>query len=53
MTGLQKFIKYSAIVFGIYLSITIVMVLLSLAGAFTGIPEKEVQQIKYKAEDIA
>ena len=54
----KKFIKYSAIVFGIYLSITIVMVLLSLAGAFTGIPEKEVENLikdstEYKEEDIS
>lgn len=58
MTGLQKFIKYTAIIFGIYLSITIVIVLLSLAGAFTGIPEKEVENLikdstEYKSEDIS
>ena len=34
MTGLQKFIKYAAIVFGIYLAITIVWVLLGIARGF-------------------
>ena len=36
MTGLQKFIKYAAIAFGIYLSITIVFVILELARGFVG-----------------
>lgn len=31
MTGFQRFIKYAAIAFGIYLSITIVLVLLGIA----------------------
>ena len=34
MTGFQKFIKYAAIAFGIYLSITIVLVLLGIARGF-------------------
>ncbi len=34
MTGFQKFIKYAAIAFGIYLSITIVLVLLGIAREF-------------------
>ena len=37
MTGFQKFIKYAAIAFGIYLSITIVFILLGIAGTFVGI----------------
>lgn len=36
MTGFQKFIKYAAIAFGIYLSITIVLVLLGIARGFVG-----------------
>ena len=36
MTGFQKFIKYAAIAFGIYLSITIVFVLLGIARGFVG-----------------
>ena len=36
MTGFQKFIKYAAIAFGIYLSITIVLVLLGVARGFVG-----------------
>lgn len=36
MTGFQKFIKYGAIAFGIYLSITIVFVLLGIARGFVG-----------------
>ena len=36
MTGFQKFIKYGAITFGIYLSITIVFVLLGIARGFVG-----------------
>ena len=36
MTGFQKFIKYAAIAFGIYLSITIVLVLLGIAREFVG-----------------
>lgn len=34
MTGFQKFIKYAAIAFGIYLSITIVFVLMGIASRF-------------------
>ncbi len=34
MTGFQRFIKYAAIAFGIYLSITIVLVLLGIARGF-------------------
>ncbi len=34
MTGFQKFIKYAAIAFGIYLSITIVLVFLGIAREF-------------------
>ena len=37
MTGFQKFIKYTAIAFGTYLSITIVFILLGIAGTFVGI----------------
>lgn len=36
MTGFQKFIKYAAIAFGIYLSITIVLVLLGIARGLVG-----------------
>lgn len=36
MTGFQKFIKYAAIAFGIYLSITIILVLLGIARGFVG-----------------
>ena len=36
MTGFQKFIKYGAIAFGIYLSITIILVLLGIARGFVG-----------------
>lgn len=36
MTGFQKFIKYAAIAFGIYLSITIILVLLGIAREFVG-----------------
>ena len=35
MTGLQRFIKYAAIAFGIYLSLTIAFVFLSIARSLT------------------
>ena len=58
MTGFQKFIKYAAIVFGIYLSITIVLVLLGVARGFVGASKNdEFKDIvrdreEYHTEDI-
>lgn len=58
MTGFQKFIKYAAIAFGIYLSITIVLVLLGIARGFVGASKNdEFKDIvrdreKYQTEDI-
>ena len=58
MTGFQKFIKYAAIAFGIYLSITIVLVLLGIARGFVGASRNdEFKDIvrdreKYQTEDI-
>ena len=45
MTGFQKFIKYAAIVFGIYLSITIVLVLLGIANGFVKSSKQSVTEI--------
>ena len=58
MTGLQKFIKYAAIAFGIYLSITIVFVILELARGFVGVSktgDKGLIEHKngYTVEDIS
>lgn len=59
MTGLQKFIKYAAIVFGIYLSITIVWVLLGIARGFVGnsktkeFSEAIEKREEYQREDIS
>ena len=58
MTGFQKFIKYAAIAFGIYLSITIVLVLLGVARGFVGASKNdEFKDIvrdreEYHTEDI-
>ena len=58
MTGLQKFIKYVAIAFGIYLSITIVLVFLGIARGFVGASRTEFNsfiegQEEYDVEDIS
>ena len=45
MTGFQKFIKYAAIAFGIYLSITIVFVLLGIANGFVKSSKQSVTEI--------
>lgn len=45
MTGFQKFIKYAAIVFGIYLSVTIILVLLGIANAFVKGSKQSVTEI--------
>ena len=51
MTGFQKFIKYASIVFGAYLSIVIigviVIVIMSIFGIFTGIDYLN-KSIEYK-----
>ena len=58
MTGFQKFIKYAAIAFGIYLSITIVFVLLGIARGFVGASKNnELRNFvkdreEYQTEDI-
>ena len=58
MTGFQKFIKYAAIALGIYLSITIVLVLLGVARGFVGASKNdEFKDIvrdreEYHTEDI-
>ena len=58
MTGFQKFIKYGAITFGIYLSITIVFVLLGIARGFVGASRNnEIRDLvrdreQYQTEDI-
>ena len=58
MTGFQKFIKYAAIAFGIYLSITIVLTLLGIArGLVRASKNDEFKDIvtdreEYKTEDI-
>ena len=49
MTGFQKFIKYAAIAFGIYLSITIVLVLLGVARGFVGASKND--EFKYIVRD--
>ncbi len=55
MTGFQKFIKYAAIAFGIYLSIAVVFILLGIAGTFVGISHigngKFKQRIEERIED--
>lgn len=59
MTGLQKFIKYAAIVFGIYLAITIVWVLLGIAREFVSSSKNnEFRDLiesaeEYQGEDIS
>ena len=59
MTGLQKFIKYAAIVFGIYLAITIVWVLLGIARGFVSSSKNnEFRDLvesteEYQGEDIS
>ena len=45
MTGFQKFIKYAAIAFGIYLSITIVLVLLGIANGLVKGSKQSVTEI--------
>ena len=58
MTGFQKFIKYAAIAFGIYLSITIVFVLLGIARGSVGASKNnELRNFvkdreEYQTEDI-
>ena len=58
MTGFQKFIKYAAIAFGIYLSITIVLVLLGIARGLVGASRndefKDIVEYReeYHTEDI-
>jgi len=58
MTGFQKFIKYAAIAFGIYLSITIVLALLGIARGLVGASKNdEFKDIvrdreEYHTEDI-
>lgn len=58
MTGFQKFIKYVAIAFGIYLSITIVLVLLGIARGFVGASKNDKfkdlvrDREEYQTEDI-
>ena len=51
MTGFQKFIKYASIVFGAYLSVVIigviVIVIMSIFGIFTGIDYLN-KSIEYK-----
>ena len=52
MTGFQKFIKYAAIAFGIYLSITIVLVLLGIARGLVGASRNDEFKdiVKYREE---
>ena len=45
MTGFQKFIKYAAIAFGIYLSITIVLALLGIANGLVKGSKQSVAEI--------
>ena len=58
MTGFQKFIKYAAIAFGIYLSITIVLALLGIARGLVGASKNDefkdivTDREEYKTEDI-
>lgn len=58
MTGFQKFIKYAAIALGIYLSITIVLVLLGIARGLVGASRNnEIRDLvrdreQYQTEDI-
>lgn len=51
MTGFQKFIKYTAIAFGTYLSITVIFVLLGIAGTFVGISRLENKKIEQPIEE--
>ena len=44
MTGFQKFIKYAAIAFGIYLSVTIVFVLLGIAKGLVISSQEEIKK---------
>lgn len=57
MTGLQKFIKYAAIAFGVYLSITIVFMFLEIAREFVGSSKEHRSLIEekngYTVEDIS
>lgn len=57
MTGLQKFIKYAAIVFGIYLSITILLIFLGVARGLVNASRTEFRDLvgdieEYHPEDI-
>ena len=51
MTGFQKFIKYTAIAFGTYLSITVIFVLLGIARTFVGISRLENKKIEQPIEE--
>lgn len=51
MTGFQKFIKYTAIAFGTYLSITVIFVLLGIAGTFVGISRLENKKVEQPIEE--
>ena len=51
MTGFQKFIKYAAIAFGIYLSITIILVLLGIANGFVKNSKQSVTEIVENIEE--
>ncbi len=51
MTGFQKIIKYGAIAFGIYLSITIVFVFLGIANGLVGGTKQSVSEIIQNIED--
>ena len=51
MTGFQKFIKYAAIAFGIYLSITIVLVLLGIARTFVGVSHIGNERFEQRMEE--
>ena len=44
MTGFQKFIKYAAIAFGIYLSVTIVFVFLGIAKGLVISSQEEIKK---------
>ena len=57
MTGLQKFIKYAAIVFGIYLSIVIIVAFLGIVRGLVNVSQTEFRDMagdieKYHSEDI-
>ena len=51
MTGFQKFIKYAAIAFGIYLSITIVLALLGIARTFVGVSHIGNERFEQRMEE--